>query len=178
VQLSRPPRLVSALPRLIWMPAHWSGARSRLLSLRASRKAVTASSRRAVPLSRSPSFVSAVAEIVQRRPALLCVLPEVKRKAGDLRRDDEIEFDPLVAPTHIECVLSLAHNVEAGGGVVAQSCSYRPTRANAPLQAAAHLHRCLQIARRVGDRPYSPENGRWRSLAGPASRLATLLGVF
>src|SRR5262249_56329796 len=52
-----------------------------------------------------------IAEIVQRRPALLCVLRGAKRKTGDLNRDQKIEIDPLVAPTRIECVLSLAHRL-------------------------------------------------------------------
>ena len=43
--------------------AHWSGTRSRVNSFKASRKAATASSSRAVPLSRAPSAPSAVAEI-------------------------------------------------------------------------------------------------------------------
>ena len=44
--------------------AQSSGTRSRVYSFSASRKAATASSRRAVPLSRSPSALSARAEIV------------------------------------------------------------------------------------------------------------------
>jgi hypothetical protein len=46
---------MSALPRLLWVIAQSSGTRSRVRSCRASRQAVTASSSRAVPLSRSPA---------------------------------------------------------------------------------------------------------------------------
>ena len=42
-----------------WVQAHFSGNRSRVRSSNAARRTVTASSRRTVPLSRSPSFSSA-----------------------------------------------------------------------------------------------------------------------
>jgi hypothetical protein len=59
VPFSRSPSLVSALPRLSCVVAHWSGTRSRVISWSVSLQASTASSRRSVPFSRSPSLVTA-----------------------------------------------------------------------------------------------------------------------
>ena len=52
------------MPRLFWVAAQSSGTRSRVRSFSASRKAATASSSRAVPLSRSPRLGEAYAQIV------------------------------------------------------------------------------------------------------------------
>src|SRR5262245_52851720 len=52
------------MPRLTWVTAHSSGTRSPVLSFRASRKATTASSSFAVPLSRSPQAHKCSAQTV------------------------------------------------------------------------------------------------------------------
>ncbi len=65
-----PPRFPmahNAEPRLYWVAAQSSGTRSRVLSLSASRKATTASSSFAVPLSRSPRADNA-------EPRLFCII--------------------------------------------------------------------------------------------------------
>ena len=57
----------SAMPRLFCVIAQSSGTRSRVISSSAARKAATASSSRAVPLSRSPEPRKRGAEVVLRR---------------------------------------------------------------------------------------------------------------
>ena len=65
---SRAARVVaSALPRLFCVMAQWSGTRSRVLSLSASRKAATASSSRVRSALALPQAAQRAAEIVLRR---------------------------------------------------------------------------------------------------------------
>ena len=63
------PASLTRLPRLFWVMAQSSGTRSRVRSFSASRKAATASSSLAVPLSRSPSLANA-------RPRLFWVMAQ------------------------------------------------------------------------------------------------------